>query len=660
MKYRAALRNLATATVALAFAFFPFAGATAQKIDPALYGSLPTVSHAQISPDGNSIVQVQSDDTGQAVVFYDLTGQSGPVGSKFKEGEVRDLVWADEDYALILLSASKRAAASSGIGTYEFFRWISVNRRDGSSVRLFSDSTRQNMYTYSGALYSALPDDPGFALMSHVSNTGTYSLYRVNLQNGRSELVERGHRANRFGFRKFSGTVDWVVDSDGAPAVRIDYDITREERRFYRPSENGEDWILASTIPEKEEEDIKVLPHGLANNPNHIYASMDEGGFRKLFIFDIEKGAAVEKVFEAGFYDVESALKDPRSARLIGITYIDDFRKTHFVDPNLDRIQKNLEKALPGAAPFITSWSRDFSKFLVRVSYTDHPGQFFLYDREKNSLMMTAATFAKLDGKVQAKKEKFDYLSSDGMRIPGYLTVPVGSDKSNMPMVVLPHGGPWERNIQAFDWWAFFYAARGYIVYQPNFRGSFGYGTPFKIAGQGEWGGKMQDDITEGVQKLVADGVVDPARICIAGSEYGGYAALAGATLTPDLYACAVSVNGITNVLQLLADAAGEEAESEYWKERIGSRFSDDKALRAVSPIYQVTSATPPTMVIRSEHDVVIPEGHSRRMRNALRDKGIENEFILLKDEDHWLSTEAGRTEMLRASIEFIDRHIGQ
>ena len=496
--------------------------------------------------------------------------------------------------------------------------------------------------------------------MSHFSTNGTYSLYRVNLENGHSELAVRGYRGNKFGFRKFSGTVDWVVNANGEPVVRIVYDLAREERRFLKPASNGEDWDLASSISEKEEEDIKVRAHAPAGEPNLIHATMPEGGFDRLYLFDIETGLPVEMVFESAPYDLEQPIVDRRTGKLIGVTYVDDFRRTHFIDPALNQIQENLEAAIPNSAPQITSWSDDFMKFMVRVSYSDHPNQFYIFDRNKNSLSMTAPAYANLDGKVHAIKEKFDYTTPDGWSIPGYLTVPSGVAKKNLPMVVLPHGGPWARDDQSFDYWAFFYAARGYLVYQPNFRGSFGYGSSFMDAGRGEWGRKMQDDISNGVKKLIDDGVADPSRICIAGASYGGYAALAGATLTPELYACAVSVSGISNILQLLADESGDRAESDYWKVRIGSRFHDDDSLRAVSPLYQVTSATPPVMLIHGEHDIIVPEGQSRRMRNALRDKGIEHEFIVLKDEDHWLSTEAGRTEMLRASIEFIDRHIGQ
>ena len=645
-------------------ACFAFAAASspvsAQKADPAIYGALPTVSAAEISPDGNTIAQLQSKNGVRAVAFYDLSGKAPPIGVELGDVNSRWLRWAGPDHVIVMVSASKTFGWGHGLETHEIWRWISVHRKTGEFSYLFDGASRFNYYFGPGRVHSMLPNEPNQILMGHYSRRGEYSLYRVNLATGKETLSTKGNRDDRFAAKDFAGTVDWVVDAVGEPAVRIGYDLNTEERRFYKPADNHEGWALASAIPEKEEEDISVIAHGLAGAGNLIHATMSVDGYRGLHIFDIDQGKISEPVFAAKNYDIDDAVIDPSTASVVGVQFVDDFRRTHFINPTLNKIQKKLEAALSGANPEITSWSNDFSKFMVRVSYADHPDQFFLYDQDKKSLVMTAPSYADLDGAVRAKKERFDFLSSDELSIRGYLTVPAGAEKTALPLVVLPHGGPWARDDQAFDWWAFFYAARGYLVYQQNFRGSAGYGMSFKEAGNGEWGRKMQDDISEGVQKLIVSGAVDQSRICIVGGSYGGYAALAGATLTPDLYACAVSVNGVSNVLQLLADASGPEPENEYWKKRIGSRFSDDDSLQQISPLYHISPATPPIMLIHAEHDIVVPEGQSRRMRNALRDKGKEHEFIVLKGEDHWLSTSEMRTEMLRASIEFIDQHIGQ
>ena len=622
--------------------------AFAQRADPAIYGALPTVSEAHISPDGNAIAQIQSVDGVQSVAIYDLTGELPPVGMRIGDVKARDLSWINDKYIALLVSASFDYEHGRGNKTAEIWRRIAIDRTANTKTYLFR-SRYQNRYYYgAGLIFSTLPNDADSVLFGQ--RYSGLSLFKVGLDKEREQLLHRGE----------SETVDWVVNANGDPVVRIDYDAAAKERRFYVPAQTHSNWRLASQLAEGTEEDPRVNLIAPAESNTIIHAYAERDGRRALYAFDVETAQFARPEIDAGNFDIHSAVVDHIDNKVVGARYIDHMMRTKFVDHGIKDAQEKIEKALPDAAPVIESWSTDKSKFLVRVKYSDHPDQIFLYDAADKNLSMVAATYNALDGKVFAQKEPFSFLSSDGLQIPGYLTVPLAADKLSMPLIVLPHGGPFARDDQSFDWWSFFYAARGYLVYQPNFRGSTGYGRAFKEAGHGEWGRKMQSDITEGVQKLIADGVVDPERICIVGASYGGYAALAGATLTPELYNCAISVNGISNMMQLLADEGSGDGVDDYWTQRIGSRFSDLDALRAVSPLYNASRASPPILLIHAEDDTVVPIGQSRRMRNALRDEGKAHEFVVLKGEDHWLSTTAARTEMLRASIDFIDKHIGQ
>jgi dipeptidyl aminopeptidase/acylaminoacyl peptidase len=182
----------------------------------------------------------------------------------------------------------------------------------------------------------------------------------------------------------------------------------------------------------------------------------------------------------------------------------------------------------------------------VAVDGPQMPRSYFFLDRTTHKARFIASTYPKLNKDQLGKTKPFPYKARDGLDIPSYLTLPPGKTPKMLPVVILPHGGPRARDEMAFDWQAQFLANRGYAVMQPNFRGSSGYGRRFEEAGYGQWGLKMQDDITDGVRKLIADGIADPKRICIVGGSYGGYAALAGAAFTPDLYACAVSWAGIS------------------------------------------------------------------------------------------------------------------
>lgn len=660
---------LAAATAFFSLVSFSTATMAQQKADPAVYGALPDVLEAHISPDGKTVATLRSIDGGGILVFSDLDNpDSAPLGVRIGDTNARAIEWADNEYLLLLLSQSENVRTDQGLTTIEFFRWVAISKTTQKSQMLFGNEPGY-FIADAGDFISAIPGEPGKALFSRTSTRGKYrqqqtgsrieverdlgySTFVVDLKTGEYALSAEGEL----------NTVDWLADETGQPFARVDYDEIKQRREIYVRQPGASNYSLLQWFDEPKGSGAVIRFHGLIENGRALaastYGSADK---RAILSFNLDNGEVGETLFSHPTYDLSRVTYDPLTAQATGARYIDDLPRTFFFDPQYQNIQKMLRDALPGAAPMISSKSRDGQRMIVEAIYTDHPKQFFLFDRASMSLDMIAPSYTKIDGVVYATKEKFDYTSSDGITIPGYLTVPTNASKQNMPLIILPHGGPESRADQSFDYWSFFYAARRYLVYEPNFRGSDGYGFNFKSAGYGEWGRKMQDDITEGVQKLIADGIADPNRICIVGGSYGGYAALAGATLTPDLYACAVSVNGVSDLPAMLGDESKESPLSEdYWEIRMGgSRFNPDE-LNAVSPAKLADQAGPPILLIHAKDDVVVPISQSRRMRNALRSAGKPHEYVELKGEDHWLSTGEMRTEMLRRSIEFIDAHIGQ
>lgn len=642
------------------------ATAAAQQANPAHYGALPNVSDVKISPNGAFAALLETTDDLSAVMFYNLEQpQAAPVSVDIGDANPRSIVWANDDVVLLLISESRTVRTGQRPEAIEFFRWVAVSQSRRETVTIF-DNEPGFYLSEAGVFYTVRNDDPNKGIFGRYTITErsgrvnlrrgfAYSLFEIDLTTGAQTLLNLGN----------SDTVNWITDSNGDPILRIDYDQNAEKKRVYKKNLAGDMLELLAEFDQPRGEPAPIMFFGLSasNAPQEdthaIISAIGDHNRREIRKFNLETGAIGEVVFSHPVYDVDGAVYDPQTASVTGASYIAHMTEVYYLDQDDRALKSALAETLPGAAPLITSRSRNRMRLIVEANYTDRHRQFFLYDVNSNRLTSLAESYRALAGKVVARKEVYDYTASDGLLIPGYLTTPIDSDKQNMPLIVLPHGGPWARDDQAFDWWSFFYAARGYLVYQPNFRGSSGYGVAFLDAGNGEWGRKMQDDITEGVQKLIAEGAVDPDRICIVGSSYGGYAALAGATLTPSLYQCAVSVNGVSNVLQLLWHRADGEGENQFWKTRVGSRFRDQDALRQVSPMYAVTAQTPPIMLIHAEHDVIVPLRQSRRMRNALEENRIPHEYVILEGEDHWLSTSEMRTEMLRLSIDFIDRHIG-
>ncbi len=646
------------------------ATATAQKADPALFGTLPSVVQAEISPDGKTVAVLQNSGGQSSVVFVDLENPAAtPQGVAVGIAKARKIQWVDDDYVLLLVSITQNARTTTGMQLIEMWRWLAISSRTQKTVALFK---RDVDYYISdpGALLATTPDDPGSAIIARTMPNATqrgstsglggrfnkdksdlaYSLAKVDLKSGGKRITNRGNEH----------TIDWIVDSNGEPILRIDYDRERQVRKIYKRRPQSSTFELAQEISELREETSKISLYGIGESPNEVLATQnDENGIASLYVFDVAEGRVTRKFFGSDKYDIDDVEYDPRTGRVTGVIYNEDLPRAYYIDPELEKTRSSLEKALPGAAPIITSRSADGSKFIIRASYTDRPDEIYTFDKSTRNLAFFSSTAPGVADRIYGEKTKYDFVSPDGLAIDGYLTTPVGVEKSNMPLIVLPHGGPASRDNQSFDWWAFFYAARGYAVYQPNFRGSDGYGLAFREAGYGEWGRKMQDDISNGVKKLISDGVVDPSRICIVGASYGGYAALAGATLTPDLYTCAVSVNGVSDLPRMIGEAAVSRDNAAYWERRIGSRFRNADELAAVSPARLAASAGPPIMLIHGKDDTVVPFYQSEIMRDALAAANKPHVFVELRGEDHWLSSDATRTGMLSQSIEFIDEHIG-
>lgn len=620
----------------------------AGPVTPEMFGALPTVSEAAISQDGQTIAQIQSKAGVRAVAFYDIAQSKPAIGVKLGTVKARDLRWVGPDHVFVLVSASLDVAWGRGIETIEIWRWVSINRNDGAKAFPFKTWTSGAYNFGPGWVYSPIAGDPRNIVMGQWVG-GQMSLYRINLATGSDHLLENG----------LGDTENWIVSATGKPLIRIDWDGGREEFRFYRPEREGGRFKLKSTAPQKREDDALFTAYGPAEADNLLFAAMSADGYWSLCTFDVDTAQRTRCDLSIPGYDVDGGMIEFATNRVVGVRYAAYMQRVRFIDPELASVQESLERALPNASPRITSWSNDRQKFIVDVEYDDHPPQIFVFDRAARKLTMWAPTYADLDGKAFAVRQKYDYQTSDGLDIRGYLTVPAGASKRSMPLIVLPHGGPEARDDQGFDWWAYFYAARGYLVYQPNFRGSFGYGDAFRKAGFLQWGKKMQDDITEGVQHLIDDGVADPARICIVGASYGGYAALVGATLTPDIYACTVSVAGVSSLPAMIAYETGRQLHEDAWDVRIGARVSDNAALQAVSPYYQAARAKAPILLIHGKDDTVVPFDQSTLMRDALMKAKKPFEFVELAAEDHWLSSGETRTQMLSKSIEFIDKHIG-
>ncbi|MEO7026115.1 MAG: prolyl oligopeptidase family serine peptidase [Caulobacteraceae bacterium] len=332
-----------------------------------------------------------------------------------------------------------------------------------------------------------------------------------------------------------------------------------------------------------------------------------------------------------------------------------DEDRYEFYDPTLQKYWNATVKAFPGARVSLMSMAENHKKFVVMVDSPTEAPAVSLVDIDRGSADWLGQTYDVPSADL-APTSAIAFKAADGLTLTGYLTLPKGREDRALPLVVLAHGGPAARDEPGFDWWTQAIASRGYAVLRVNFRGSGGFGWNFIAAGFGQWGRKMRTDLSDGVRYLAARGTIDPKRVAIVGASYGGYAALAGPTLEPGVYRCAVSVAGISD-LKRFASWSREDADASsqrYWLRFIGVQKIGDPRLSEISPIDHVDALTAPILLIHGQDDTVVPYQQSQEMFDALRRAGKAVDLVRLAHEDHHLLMGATRLKMLRATIDFL------
>ncbi len=396
----------------------------------------------------------------------------------------------------------------------------------------------------------------------------------------------------------------------------------------------------------------------------HVYMETNKGAdLSSLMLFDTQTGKTeLVESDPLGKVDLGGALFSEKTDELIETWYVADRVKVYFKNKDFGDDNHWIEKQFPGKDIRVVSRTRDESLWLVTVESDTEPGQTFLFDRKAHTLSPQYKIWEKLPRNDLAEMKPISYKSSDGLEIPGYLTLPKGVAAKNLPALVLPHGGPWGRDEWGYNPLAQFFANRGYAVLEPNFRGSTGYGRKFLDAGNLEWGRKMQDDLTWGVKYLVAQGVADPKRVGILGGSYGGYATLAGVAFTPDLYAGAVDIVGPSNLITLLESIPPYwEAARKVFALRMGDASTPDgkKLLMEESPLNSADKIKTPLLVAQGANDPRVNRREAEQIVIALRDRGFNVEYILAPDEGHGFQRPINNMALFMASEKFLAEHLG-
>jgi dipeptidyl aminopeptidase/acylaminoacyl peptidase len=616
------------------------------------FGNLPAISHVHLSPDGTHFSAIEPVGGRGAVLVFQLHPAPGakPQVYSLPESTAVDSRWVNDDRVVGIYYQNHVRSESSGMRIRRFSRSVSMSISGKPPFLLMSGTSIDGHNGSTAAILGTDADNPNrLYLEAYLGDQLGY--LGVDVETNKIDSTVTGNDA----------TGDWILDRHGKPLARLDQTGAPDNKdTFY--VKDGDKWREAASYdnyagPVAEMQGL--MPDGKA------VAVTRFGGDRRRILETLPLAADAKPVVLFGdpAYDVEDVLHDEWTGAVIGVSYITDKVEHRYFDPQLDRIQKGLEKALPGQTVEISSWDAKRSLFLITAEDPRNPPGIYLYTAASGKLEYLMGAYPSLQADDLGEMKPYPYKARDGLDIHSYLTLPPGKVAKSLPMVVIPHGGPDDRDYLRFDWMAQFFASRGYAVLQPNFRGSTGYGQDFRDAGFHQWGRKMQDDISDGVKKTIADGIADPKRICIVGASYGGYAALAGASFTPELYACVVSYAGIADVSQILGDAARDAGANSsalhFWEARIGDRFADARALQAVSPALHADAVRAPVLLLHSTLDVTVPYTHSVREEAALHALGKPVQYVQLAGDDHYLQHADARIRLLQEMETFLAAHIG-
>jgi dipeptidyl aminopeptidase/acylaminoacyl peptidase len=630
-----------------------------------IFGREPDFQDVQISADGNKLAMARFADGKSILVILDrVTGKA----ASYNMGDIktRGIAWSGDDHVLIFVSETTNFVEFRS-SMVEFCGVYSLNIKTNSKPKQLLAASKSlslqaslcgvadSLWTEKGEVLMAASMESGSAFMGG-ARLSEGALYRVDGDTGHGSIIAKGDKDTWY----------WVASPKGHVIARVDHIDESNRYRVMVPTD--EDRLGGWKAVYKEEVAIPEMSVYGANAAEDalIVGTRSKSDRFALFEMSLADGNIGKTVYEADGVDISGVIRDRYTGAVVGASYILDRSEQVFFQNDLQAVLGAAKGALKDQETVrLISWDRARRTFVIFASGTASAGDYFLLDKTKGKLEHIASWREGITKNDLAPQRAFTYKARDGLTIPAILTLPPGTpaDSKNLPLVVFPHGGPASRDTLGFNYWVQAMATRGYAVLQMNFRGSDGYGRQFEEAGWGEWGGKMQDDVTDGVQEMIKTGLADSKRVCIVGGGsggYGGYAALAGAAFTPELYKCAVSVAGVADLPLMTAwrrNRSGEKSSYfEYWQRSTGG----DQARNAQrSPVNAAANVMADVLLIHGNNDTVVPFKQSEFMRDALKDAGKPAQLIKLDGEDHWLSTPKTRTEMLKALEAFLAKHLG-
>jgi dipeptidyl aminopeptidase/acylaminoacyl peptidase len=600
--------------------------------------SNPERAYFRLSEDGKTLGFMQpvaeGDGKRRLNVFVQKLEGSQPVGEprKLTSETARDI-------SIYYWKGSGTILYEKDFGGDENFHVVAVDVKTGRIADLTPGEKVR------ASIQDDLPEDADHILVAHNRrNAEVFDVYRIDLRTGKEELVAQNP----------GDIVSWQTDHAGR--VRMAARSTGLDTiTLYRPDEKSDFKPIITTDYKTE-----VNSTFFTADNSKVYMISNRGRDKKaLVVIDPARPDAEEVLFVDSEVDAAGADWSRARKRLTMAIYEKDRTERKFFDPYMESVFARLKAKLPDMQFNLQNSTKAEDKFIV-AAFNDHtPGARYIYDVRADTLSKLGDINPKIPAEAMAPMNPVRYRSRDGLTIHGYLTIPVGREPSNLPCIVHPHGGPWARDTWGYNPEVQFLANRGYCVLQMNFRGSTGYGRKFWEASFGQWGLKMQDDITDGAQWLIAQGIADPKRIGIYGGSYGGYATLAGVVYTPDLYAAAVDYVGVANLFTFMNTIPP------YWKpflpkfqDMVGHPEKDAERMRATSPVMHADRIKTPLFIAQGARDPRVNKAESDQVVEALKKRGVEVQYMVKDNEGHGFRNEENQFEFYEAMEKFFAQHL--
>jgi dipeptidyl aminopeptidase/acylaminoacyl peptidase len=615
------------------------------------FSQLPSAHSIEMSPDGKYIAYFLNLDNATVLATMDLETHEpqGLIQSDNERYKFNWLQWANSEK--VIFSTYFPDYRGLGVETEET-RLLSIGRTDKEPKVLFTPSlgaglSYKHVSQFQDNVISLLPDDNDNILMGFdIDNPNYPSVYSVNVNTGKKSIIKRDRAPIR----------DWIADRQGRVRAGVGFDEDDGVRSIWVHNPDTDEWNKLWEYKYFSQPDI--TPLGFSVDPHVLYIRAEHNGRQSIFTIDARQTSPhMSLIAHDPDYDIEGGLMySPKTNDAVGVSHGEAQNSIIYWDEQYQAFQQAIDKALPDTSNSLVSFSRNERQYIVYASSSNRPGVYYYGNRDTKSMEAIIPEYPKLMNEELPETEKVSYQARDGLKIEAYLTLPNNFDGKPIPAIIQPHGGPMVREYGGFDYWTQFFVNRGYAVLQPNFRGSSGYGHEFEMQAVGQYGMAMQDDLTDATNWLIKQGIADPGRICIVGASYGGYAALLAAAKTPDLFQCAISFAGLSDLLAQ-RNKARNYVNKVVALEQYGR---DSKQLEDNSPINLVDKITIPLLLVHGDDDRVVDVEQSRAMVEALEDRDKKFEYIELEHGTHYLDNQQHRTTLFKAMDTFLARYLGE